>query len=225
MQSPTYHVFGDSHSECFLTIQSCKVHSFIASSARGLSNKQSTNGVNAKIADIIRTLPPDVNILFFFGKVDLDFILNYKYNTVADIDLEKYVVSCANLYIQFIFEHHGGRQTFVCELPISHSNDEDMLNILKREDHLSNINKHLSPSDKTKYSTFEKIINFEKRIEYYSIFNKELSRLCNLNNFRFLEINKHILDSEGKVLSKYLRDDKIDHHLRHSIAGLYFSEL
>lgn len=74
MQSPVYHVFGDSHSECFLTIQSCKVHSFIASSARGLSNKQSTNGVNAKIADIIRTLPVDVNILFFFGKVDLDFI-------------------------------------------------------------------------------------------------------------------------------------------------------
>jgi len=96
----TFYVFGDSHSECFNGV--CKkVYTFHAASAKGLSNVNSLSQTHEKIClelNNINILEENIpNILFFFGKVDMDFTLNYKYNTEPNMNFHDYIINIVNL--------------------------------------------------------------------------------------------------------------------------------
>lgn len=222
-----YVVFGDSHANCFLTTFPNNVHSFIASSAKGLNNVNSKSGVNKKIVEHLAALPDDTNILFFFGKVDLDFILNYKYNTVDSLDYSEYILSIVHSYIEFVKENTSKKNVYLCELPIPHIDDASMLEILCKEDHSTNINSHLSETDTCTYSTFTKVLPYDERVKLYTVFNKELEAKCTLNAFTFVEINKYFLTETGEfeIPSKYIDSNKLNHHLLPEIVELFLKSL
>jgi hypothetical protein len=222
-----YFVFGDSHSACFNKVFPKNVHSYPAASAKGLNNPNSKSGVNKQIIEKISSLPEKSNIIMFFGKVDLDFIVNYKYNTSEIIDYTEYVLSIVNSYIEFIKLNMVNKNVYVCELPITHIDDKSILNIIRVESHLNNINRNLDETDISLYSKFSKIIPYNQRILLYNSFNQELKNKCKSNNFSFLEINKYFIDENGnyKIPVKYINNNKLDHHLLHNIVELFLKSL
>ena len=221
----SYYVFGDSHARCFLTL--CEVFYFPASSAKGLCNQQSISGVNYAIINKLKQIPDNSNIIMFFGKVDMDFILNYKYNTSNIENYEKYIIDLVNSYIEFIKINTSLKNVFICELPITHINDEYMLKILHIEAHLININSRLPSDSQNIYSKFTKVIPYNERLNYYRIFNEELVKKCKINNFTLLEINKYFINKNGnfEIPLKYINTDNLDHHLNDNIYELYLESL
>lgn len=115
-----FYIFGDSHCRCFTSL--CKnIMCMPASSAKGLINKNSKTKSYQRIHEKILTLQPISNLLFFFGKVDMDFILNYKWNTEPLFkNYEEYIKKIVLDYILFIKNYSTKHNIFLCELPITH---------------------------------------------------------------------------------------------------------
>ena len=65
------------------------------------------------------------------------------------------------------------------------------------------------------------------RNKYILLFNESLEKLCKINGFEMLRINKYFKISEGnfKIPAKYIRQDDLDHHLKENIAELYLKSL
>ena len=226
----TFYVFGDSHSMCFNGV--CKkVHSFCAASAKGLSNVNSISRTHEKISSELISISNveknTPNILFFFGKVDMDFTLNYKYNTDPQIDFDEYIVNIAKLYIKYIKGVCENKNIFICELPIPHMNDHNLLARINNENSMRNINTYLSGSDNFSVMHMNKVFGHEKRIDQYILFNNELRKLCDSNGFKLLEINKYFVhDNKGyDIPLKYVNiNDKLDHHLNSIISELFVKD-
>jgi hypothetical protein len=222
-----FSVFGDSHAMCFYNTYPGNVHTYPGSSAKGLSNLNSRSGKNKEIIEKINLLPDNSNIIMFFGKVDLDFIINYKYNTIDNINYEEYILSIADSYIEFIKLHGLNKNIFVCELPFAHLSDDAMLESIQVELHMKYINQYLSDKDTDKYSKFSKIIPYDTRIFLYKLFNNKLKEGCILNNFKFLKINEYFTSEDGKIEipAKYLMKERLNHHLSGDIVELYMKSL
>jgi len=225
---PTY-VFGDSHADCFTDTFVKQVYSYRASSAKGLNNPESSSGVNKEITEIITTtLPEDANIIFFFGKVDLDFIINYKYNTSSKIDFNAYVKSIVNAYIEFVKSVVSIKNTYICELPVTHIDDKHMLEILRMENHSKFINSQLDKDERCIYFRYFRVLPYDMRIHLYNLFNKELQNACKLHQFRFIQINKYFINADGKlkIPVKYINtEDPHEHHLLPNICELYIRSI
>ena len=220
-------IFGDSHSEYFQDTFD-EVNKFNASSAKGLNNSNSKLKTNEIIINRLKNIKDNSNIIFFFGKVDMDFILNYKYNTtnMNHVEFKKYLIKSVDSYIKFIKNNDQKKKIFLCKISILHLNNEQMLRVLKKEGHLNNINSHLSNSDKSIYSKFNKVIPQNTHLKYYNLFNNRLKILCRENNYNFLEINKYFKKEDGsyKIPSKYIKK-QINHHLNNNVVELYLKSL
>lgn len=226
-----FYVIGDSHARYFESFKDVMV--IRASSAKGLSNKNSTLNTNTQIIEKIKTIDNKSNIIFFFGKVDMDFILNYKYNTDDKYsDLENfpdYITEIVNSYINFIDTNCKDHEIFICELPINHNSDSEILKFI-RIGNIHNINAHLHPDDKHEVSSettnFDKVIPFDTRIKFYFLFNSCLKSECKNKNFKFLEINKYFKKHDGsyEIPRKYYRH-YTDHHLNNDMEELYLESL
>lgn len=224
-----YYIFGDSHSHCFRT-KFKNVLTFRASSARGLVNKKSTTGTNKLIINKIKTIDAQSKLVFLFGKVDMDFILNYKYNhddKYKSGDFNKYIIDTVQSYIQFIADNVVNMHIYVCELSMPHLDDNDMLKIINIDGHRKNINSHLCEKDVVCVSQkFSKIIPYAKRCTHYQIFNAELQKQCTMRGFKVLEINKFFKNKNNifKIPEKYI-NPVLDHHLKRNIGELYYESL
>tara|TARA_Y100000389_G_scaffold192334_1_gene219642 strand:- start:493 stop:1182 length:690 start_codon:yes stop_codon:yes gene_type:complete len=220
-----FYIFGDSHASCFQNFNN--VVSIPASSAKGLANKNSKTKTNITIVKLLKNIENNSNLIFFFGKVDMDFILNYKYNTQSNFEnYEIFIIKIVHSYINFIKLNTLNQNVFICELPISHLSDQQLLSVIKWEGHMNNINSHLSDENKNIYSNFNKVIPFQTHLKYYSIFNNELQNICNKTGFKILEINKYFKHASGTyhIPQKYLKNT-VDHHLKHNIEELYLKSL
>ena len=211
-----YIVFGDSHARCFS--DKIKTYSFSSSSAKGLNNSNSLSKTNIEIKQII-DLNKAMFFIFFFGKVDIDFILNHMYNKNSYLDLQEYTKNIVDNYISFIIGLNI-KNIFICEIPIPHIDDNNMLKIINIPQHHINLNTHLD--EKYKAMRYHKVLPFNRRLNLTLLFNKHLKEKCLLNGFTFLEINKYFGE---KVPSKYIKPDKMDHHLDDSISFLYMENL
>lgn len=223
-----YFVFGDSHSACFESAFPTNVYVYPASSAKGLSNPYSKSGVNTQIIEKISLLADNSNIVLFFGKVDLDFVVNYKYNTTQIVNVKEYVLSIANSYIEVVKLNTLNKNVFICELPITHNDDESLLNAINEESHLNYVNSYLSENDCFEYRHFSKVLPYDERIVLYELFNTELKNKCEANNFTFLEINKYFINDNGQfeIPVKYINlGNKNDHHLLPNIGDLFLKSL
>ena len=75
-ETKEYIFIGDSHIR-FAFKLGTTVHQFIAASCQGLANVNSKLQTGAKIINLVNTLS-NPNIVLYFGKVDLEFIVPYK---------------------------------------------------------------------------------------------------------------------------------------------------
>ena len=108
-----------------------KTHYFPASSARGLNNINSLSGTNKTIKAVIEDSKYK-KYIFFFGKVDIDFILNHMINKHVNFDIEDYINKTVIGYIDYI-KTLNINNIHVCELPVGHLSDEDLLYVLNSE--------------------------------------------------------------------------------------------
>jgi hypothetical protein len=211
--------FGDSHSFCFDKIM--KTHYFPASSARGLNNNNSLTGTNKTIKTISEGSKYKKHI-FFFGKVDIDFILNHMINKHDDFDIPAYINTTVSGYINFI-KTLNTTNIYVCELPVGHLSDSDLLDVLNSEFNHNCVAAHLKEKYE-KLKVYVKVLPLDERNRHLIHFNKILKELCIKNNYIFLEINKYFThDTCGKITvpKKYLNTDIHNHHLDDSIYELY----
>jgi len=212
----TFVCFGDSHSFCFEKVMA--THYFPASSARGLSNSNSLTGANKTIRLTIEG-GRYKHYLFFFGKVDIDFILNHMYNKYPDYDCESFIKSTAKGYVDFI-KSLNITNVYVCEIPLGHLDDNELLHTLNSEFNHNCIVNHLSEKY-AKLDTYTKVITLNQRNVYLQLFNSIVKNYCIQENYRFLEINKYLITD----LEKYRKPNSNDHHLDDSIHTLYLKEL
>ena len=210
--------FGDSHSFCFDKIM--KTHYFPASSARGLNNNNSLTGTNKTIKTIIEGSKYK-NYIFFFGKVDIDFILNHMINKHDNFDIEEYINKTVIGYIDYV-KTLNISNIHVCELPIGHLSDEDLLDVLNSDFNHNCIAAHLKEKYE-KLKVYIKVLPLHERNAHLMHFNAVLKELCIANNYRFLEINKYFtVESNGIIVpEKYMNTDVHNHHLDDSIHELY----
>ena len=226
-------MFGDSHARNFR--RSLPVNSFRASSARGLSNIKSKTGVGQKIRECLKSVDIETNVIFYFGKVDLDFISNYKYNS-HDLNLDElseYLAETVEIYINYI-KSTMVKNVMVFEPPVIHLNEPDMLKTLQIDSHRMNASHHLSDKDSEDMqpvNIHEKMIPRGDHITLYNMFNTKLKSLCTSNNFAFVEINKYFKQSPGcniessyVVPSKYIQGH-LDHHLHSDSNELYLKSM
>lgn len=225
-----FYVFGDSHARCFEG-HAQKIFSFPAASAKGLHNSHSASRTHQKIMDSLQQLPQEeAYFIFFFGKVDMDFTLNYKYNHDTVMDYPAYIIDrIAPAYIQFLLSVaniYPTKSILVCELPMPHIiNDQDLIDIINIESHIDYINSHLSDNEKVSTDrACNKVIPFKTRLYYYYLFNQEVQKQCLASGFHFLEINKNF-EWNCIIPDKYLPDHKLDHHLKDGIVELYLKEI
>lgn len=213
-------VFGDSHSRCFSSV--IETHSFSASSAKGLNNINSLSNTNSKIREIVQA-NKSKDFIFFFGKVDIDFILNHMYNKDRFLNLSEYLKIIADTYISFI-EGLNIKNVYICEIPIPHLNDAMLLKVIDNPVHHNNLNKNLD--EKYRPIRYTKVIPYLNRIKLTNQFNTRLQENCIKNGFHFLEINKYFKCGDTyKIPATLLKAEKADHHLDHSIHTLYLQSL
>lgn len=228
MSNSTYIMFGDSHSRAFM--RTFKTNWFRASSARGLCNKESRTKIGPKIHDMLSSINDDTNVIFYFGKVDLDFIINYKYNSQDSslAELSEHITETADMYINYI-KSTGMRNILVFEPPVVHLSEADMLTTLRIDGHRSNASSHLTDKDKVelhRVDIHEKMIPREDHITLYDLFNTRLKSLCSSNGFTFVEINKYFKQPSGEYIvpSRYIKDTT-DHHLHDNCAELFLKSM
>lgn len=208
-------VFGDSHSWCFRSfIQN--TNSFPASSAKGLGNPSSRLGVNNKIKNACATKYS--GYIFYFGKVDMDFILTHILNTNPDTDFKQYLDAIIYNYINFI-KGLCLENVYICELAINHLSDTNLLLANNMTGNHHNTNKNLD--DKYTPMKYTKVLPLDVRNEYILYFNKQVEQLCNANGYTLLNINNTFLTDTGeyRIPDKYLHKDNTDHHLVEGLAG------
>lgn len=211
-------VFGSSFARCF---ENFYTNTFVypASTAKGLNNPNSQIKINEKICFELKSLEKSSTLIFFFGTVDLNFVVNYKYNIIDQFDCKKYIKKIVHQYINFLKKNTENFNVLICEVPISHVKDENLIKILKLHEKKRN-NFDLQ-------SKFMKVIPQEVRNKNILLLNNQLEKLCDNNGFKLLKINKYFRNSEGnyKIPLKYIRKDKLDHHLKDNIVELYLKSL
>jgi hypothetical protein len=218
--------FGDSHAFCFDSVM--ETHYFPASSARGLRNIYSVSKANDRMRRIISNNKTASKYIFFFGKVDIDFIINHHFNRVDNFNISEFIDNTVGGYVDFIKSLPiKPTQVHICELPVGHVSDENLLDILNSEFNHNCVASFLSENYE-RLKTYTKVLSLEQRNIHLMYFNKQLKALCEENSFKFLEINKHwSCGPEGPIVIplKYLTEDKSNHHLDNSIHKLFLSEL
>jgi len=126
-------IFGDSHAECFKN-QNCELmnittHVFTSSSALGLSNPNARKQTGNKILEILKTVPKTTKIMFYYGKVDVDFVLNNKLNADPNLSVEDMwalIPSQVERYINFVRPLSREWHVCVMGLFVTHLTDENM---------------------------------------------------------------------------------------------------
>ena len=203
--------FGDSHVRCFQSVIK-NTHAFSASSAKGLGNPNSLSGTNNAIRELCKDQHD--GYIFLFGKVDIDFLLTHTYNDKPDTDFHLYIEAIVEKYIEFVAGLNL-TNVYLCELPLSHLSDADLLALNNVPNNHHNLQKHIDAAYVVKRYT--KVIPLQRRQELILHFNGLLRYHAALNNFRVLEINKYFTT----VVPKLYIIPSLNHHLEEKVVELY----
>ena len=189
-------IFGDSHSECFQNEHCANnnivTHVFSSSSALGLSNPNARKQTGNKILEILKTVPKTTKIMFYYGKVDLEFVLNNKLNADPNLSVEDMwalIPIQVERYIKFVLPL--SRQWHVCVMGLfsTHLTDESMLNNLRVE---------------------QNAVRIMPREATYEKYTTRLKSECSKYGIQYCDAP--IIDK-----SKYMPMNPIDHHLHTNV--------
>lgn len=220
-----YIVFSDSHGRLFREIfPESQTHVFPACSAKGLGNKNSKLKVNRKILDHIHKKYTSNPLIFMFGKVDLDFVSNYKYNVDKLFDINLFIEKSVDSYINFLNTIPKKNKIYVCEPYLCHLNDANLLKVLQKEGHFRNVQNN---DINIQHVMRSNVISFPERIKMYLSYNDYLKDRCEQNNFTFLAINNKFrcIDGSFEIPKRFIPEDPTEHHLSPSkgLAQLYLN--
>ena len=221
--------FGDSHCEYFKDIFT--IQRYDAASAKGLNNIKSQTQTNQKIRKCIQE-NPNKYYVFYFGKVDVDFGINYKYNENPKLDLYKFIDSVVEQYITFL-ESLSISNIIVFELPISHLENHYILNYMNKQNVVSYINNYMSNADTIKPTVYKNVIPWKTRNELILYMGVQLEAACILRRYTYVPINRHFLRNDGsyEIPNSYVYENRFDdfqeqpHHLGRNICKLYIQSL
>ncbi len=211
-------VFGSSSARCFESLIT-NTYVYPGSTAKGLYNPNSQSKANKNIRLKLKSLQKGTYVIFLFGGVEMNFIINYNHNLNDQFNFEKYIIKCSVKDINFIKKNTNHFNVLICEVPISHITDGNLIKILNFYGKEINHN-----GLKSKLNT---VLPQKIRNKYILLFNESLEKLCEINGFKMLRINKYFKISEGnfKIPAKHIRKDELDHHLRDNIVELYLKSL
>jgi len=214
-------VFGDSHAGCFSSFNN-NTRTYHGSSAKGLGNLISISGTNQKIT--IECNNKYYGYIFLFGKVDMDFVLTYIYNTRRNLDFKKYIDNIVYNYIDYI-KGLCLENVFLCEIAISHVTDE---NLIKINNSFTTYQFYIHIDGANNPINYTTCLPYNVRNEYILYFNEILRKYCKDNNYTLLEVNKYFLTDTGeyKIPEKYISKNELDHHLVYEELGkLYIKNI
>jgi len=208
------HIYGDSHIVCFDKIADIHVHSYPGSSATGLGNTQSISNTNQVIRGIYDGTTDPIHI-FHFGKVDIEFILNHKYNKGVEL-FEPLIEEFVTKYMSFVCSlDKTNKQCIVFGITYPHLESTYMLEALHVPIHHVYINKYLQ-SDSYTPIRYTKVLPYSKLLEYTIYFNILLKKQCALHGILYYDINTQFFQDTSCIISQYRKTNQKDHHLDES---------
>ena len=224
---------GNSHLEQFNLATKKSEFTFIklgylGASIKGLTNKNSTLGMNESILNYMIN-KPDALLIFFLGQVDIEFgyyykcvIDNVKYDIIEYIDdlilrYEKYLKTITNKFIILPIN-----PTVI--LDMKHSFRVSFRDLNGKESLYSDIR------DDIKFEDVENTFyndSYETRFNNNKLFNVQLEKMCIKNNYKYIDFWSVVVDEVGNVKPEYKTNG--DHHLanygNHKILDYILSEI
>ena len=198
------------------------VRFFGSASAIGLANPNSVTGVRAAVPDFLKTdLASGVNrFVFHFGKVDLDFVLPFRW-LMGGVEIQSFMKKSIRAYSGFISEMKAehlpsdANITIIGLTPPS-LHAREMLPFVRNEAIMKDVlNKaetvgHVAiPSDQM---IIEAIGSRAARTELCAAYNNKLRAATEEIGVRFADPTKHLIDqATGELLEEFIFAN--DHHL------------
>ena len=181
---------------------------FNGASAKGLNKENSTINQNKIIKDKIKELG-EVEIIYAFGLVDVDFVYWYKISEEY-IDFDKYVKKIVHEYVEGMKKIQTG---YVFDITPPTVEDEYMMEFMKVhfEKLYTEIETHTIKDAINKLP----YLSYEIRWIFHEKFNKWLDYVCNNENIKVIK-HWEIFKEKGKnkVKEEYKnRVLKTDHHI------------
>ena len=193
------HVFGDSHSGSFRGCNGYTVHTIGRCTAHNLICPSSSTQGKAKIEAILKTLPEDSKTLFVFGEIDCRIhIYNKHMVDGAKYPLSHYIHRTIQRYGRFLQYIKINYPTHIAVMAVPPANYED------NEFHYP----YYAPP--------------KEQIYIYRTFNETLKQKCVNLSLSFIDVNSHVILSNGFMDRRYMRDDV---HLSHRAIPLITAEL
>ena len=191
-------VFGDSHAQTYPDDPSIRTDNFPGCSALGLGNPASRRQAGSTIRNIIKDTPSTSILAFNFGKVDIDFILNKKYNTNLETTIEDCIDQIPRMVSQYVSFLRSIRthDVHVLGLYEPHLTDDLMLANLRSNQEV------FEPIDNTRV--------IPRARGATGIFSKCLATHCSWANIPYHPAP--LID-----MNKYMPSNPIDHHLDASV--------
>lgn len=186
----------------------------VGASIKGLVNINS----QLKLKELIlnfqnNNLEKNYFLCFFLGQVDVEF--GYYYKCVKDntkYDINEYIDDLIEKY--YIFLKNDIVLPF-CVISINPTVITDIEHNFRVSFKCNNGKNGYYSELNNKYSfeNFKHIYNdsYDKRFEYNKIFNDKLKKMCNKNNFKYIDL-WNIITENNKVRECYY-PKKSDHHL------------
>lgn len=220
VKSKVIHVFGDSHTNAFkyvnLVTVEMIVHDYSAASALGLGNPNSRSGVNKKIMEVINSVSSlDGLYFFFFGKVDLDFVIPFKLNSDEPLDLDQAIARSVTSYFSFlrkVEELVDAEHIYICGIHPPHLSNRLMLEALNNEERKKRIQHHVQATDiETNY--FKSVESLDQRTVNVLQFNEICREESSKHGYHYIDIMHALLHPRKNRVKRRFIGDRKDHHL------------
>lgn len=210
------------------------VRFFGSASAVGLSNPNSVTGVSTAVPEYIKAdLALGVRqFAFHFGKVDLDFVLPFRWLS-SGIDIQTFMSKSISSYAAFLNDlrsHYfpaDAEITIVGLTPPSlHAiemlpfvkNESIMKDVLNKTDTAGDVS---IPSDK---SIVEAIGSRKARTELCAAYNNRLHQVAVNGGYRFVDPTPYVInENTGELLEEFIFPN--DHHLNPDQLSLVLRRL
>lgn len=184
-------------------------------SIKGLVNENSKLQLKRQILKYEEVNPESI-LLFFLGQVDIEF--GYYYKCVIDnikYNIDDYINELITKYEYFLINFIKNKFIILSINPTTITDIKHNFNVCFRcgNGHVgfySEINNNINFDD-----VKEKFFNetFEERYFYNMKFNDKLKKMCEKNNFKFINLWNILCDKNNNLLEKY-KPNTLDHHLK-----------
>ena len=200
-------IFGDSFIGPFKLIKdkNIKIFKYKGATMKGITKINNENRLD--ILNQIKNNKKPKCIIFNFGQVDLYFSYYYK----KFVEKKNFIMkSSINNYVEFIknLNCNDCNKIIINVYPTTLDDEYVFKALLKYGIISEDIMKSIDKSD------IKKTSNFKFRYQMYTKFNNLLEESCKLNNIKFLNLNKYLLNKNNKLKSKFINpESKTSIHL------------